>query len=212
MTGTISKGLFQFFAVITMLVVCAPVSRAGILDTHPDAYNGWTGSVPFANLDGLSGTIDFTVFTAADFNANFGSMGYAPGDALVYTYQVNVNPGSLFVSSFTVGIDNAANTIGTFGPLNTGDVDASSSSFDLSDNAEWFFTPGEIPDGVSSFGLAFSSPNIPMIGGSVVVDGGTFALGSPVPTSSPFAVPEPGTCLLFAVCFAAALRSRTLGR
>ncbi len=76
--------------------------------------------------------------------------------ALVYTYQVNVT-GSLGASAEIVGIGNPANTIGTF---NIGDQDASSESF--APNARWLFSP-EIPTGMSSWGLAFSSPNLPIV-------------------------------------------------
>lgn len=211
MTRITSKKLLQLIAVLSMMLTTA-TSQAGILNGHVDAYGGWTGSVPFDNLNGLSGTVDYAVFTAADFNANFSGMGYIPGDLLVYTYQVNVDSGSLFVSSYTVEIDNPANTIGTFGPLNGTDVDASSSSFDFADNAEWFFLPNEIPDGASSYGLAYSSPNIPMAGGAVIVDGGTAAFAIGVPAPSAVVLPEPSSCVLFAGCLVALVSRRAIGK
>jgi hypothetical protein len=198
--------------VLSLFASLSASSQAGILSGHPDAFGGWTGTVPFSNAAGLNGTIDYAVFTAADFNSNFGGLGYTPGDALVYTYHVNVGDPSLFVSAEIVGIVNPANTIGTFGPLNASDVNATAFSFDPTGNAEWFFTPDEIPAGLSSYGLAFSSPNTPMAGASVTVDGGTFANALGLPTPSEFAVPEPMSLSLAAVALIAALGSRRAGR
>jgi hypothetical protein len=135
--------------------------------------------------------IDFAVFTAAAFNANFGGLGYVPGDALVYTYQVNVT-GSFGVSAEIIGVSNPANTIGTF---DIGDQDASSASF--TPNAQWHFSP-EIPTGMSSWGLAFSSPMLPIVGAALTIDGGTQALVAGVSTPGPIQVPEPATLVLSA--------------
>ena len=93
------------------------------------------------------------MFTAADFNSNFGGSGYAPGDSLVYTYQVN-NTGDHFVSAEIIGITNPANTIGSYDLGGAGDLDAFSAMF--TPNAEWHFDPS-IPTSISSYGLAFSS-------------------------------------------------------
>jgi hypothetical protein len=191
MTKTTSKGLFSFLAILSMLVAI-PTSQAGILNGHGAAYGGVTGSVPFNNGVGLSGSIDYAVFTAGAFNANFGGLGYVPGDALVYTYQVNV-AGSLGVSTEIVGISNPANTIGTF---DIGDQNALSASF--TPNARWFFSP-EVPTGMSSWGLAFSSPNLPIVGAALTIDGGTQALVAGVPTPGPIAIPEPATFSLMAL-------------
>jgi hypothetical protein len=204
MTRTTSKGFFQLIAVLSMIAALSATSQAGILNGHGAAFGGVTGSVPFNNGVGLSGTIDYAVFTAGDFNANFAGQGYVPGDALVYTYQVNVT-GSLGVSAEIVGVGNPANTIGTFGPLNAGDINASSSSF--TPNARWLFAP-EIPTGLSSFGLAFSSPNLPIVGASLTIDGGTQALVAGVPTPGPIAIPEPASLLLLASSVAVSCLSR----
>jgi hypothetical protein len=162
-----------------------------MLNGHGDAFGGVTGTVPFNNGVGLSGTIDYAVFTASDFNTNFSGLGYVPGGPLVYTYQVFVT-GSLGASAEIVGVSNPANTIGTF---DIGDINASSASF--TPNARWLFSPA-IGTGLSSWGLAFSSPNLPIVGASLTVDGGTQALVAGVPTPGPIGIPEPTTLLLAA--------------
>lgn len=180
---------FFFIASFLSLLNLASVSQAGILNGHGAAFGGVTGSVPFNNGVGLSGTIDYAVFSAGAFNANFAGLGYVPGDALVYTYQVNVT-GNLGVSAEIVGVGNPANTIGTF---DIGDQNASSASF--TPNARWLFAP-EIPTGMTSWGLAFSSPKLPIVGASLTIDGGTQALVAGVPTPGPITVPEPATLAL----------------
>jgi hypothetical protein len=193
------SGLRRFVAAASILLG-ASAAQAGILNGHADALAGATGSVPFNNGVGLSGTIDFSVFTAAAFNSNFAGLGYVPGAPFVYTYQVIVG-GTLGVSAEIIGITNAANTIGTF---DIGGVDASSAAF--TPNARWLFSP-EIPGGSSSYGLAFSSPQLPIVGGSLTVDGGTTAFAAGVPTPGP-SVPEPGSLLLLASGALAACLSR----
>lgn len=192
MTRIVPTGCFRFIAFASIMMGAASIAQAGILNGHGSAHNGVTGSVPFNNGVGLSGTIDYAVFTANAFNANFGGLGYVPGDALVYTYQVSVT-GSLGVSAEIVGVSNPANTIGTF---DIGDVNASSASF--TPNARWLFSP-EIPTGMTSWGLAFSSLSLPIVGAALTIDGGTQALVAGVPTPGPVPLPEPGS-VLAAVC------------
>jgi hypothetical protein len=188
MTNTISNRLFQLLAVLS-LAGFMPSLQAGILNGHGAAFNGVTGSTPFNNGLGLSGAVDYAVFTAGAFNANFGGLGYVPGDSLVYTYQLNIT-GTLNASAHIVGISNPANTIGSF---NIGGQSPSSASF--TPNARWLFS-GSIPSGSSSFGLAFSSPRQPMFGPALVLNGGTPAAGIVVPTPGP--IPEPASLQLLA--------------
>jgi len=152
--------------------------------------------VSFDNGLGLEGDLDFAVFTAANFNANFAGMGYVPGDSVVYTYQLinSSDPGTDNLSAQIVGIINAANTIGTF---DIGDVNASSSSF-VGLNAQWLFNP-EISLGETSWGLAFSSPNVPMSGAGLTVDGGASVFLLDIPTPSDIPIPEPTSLALLVV-------------
>lgn len=193
MIWTATKRFFSVALVFSMALVCASSASAGILNGHASAYGGVTGTVAFNNGIGLSGNIDYAVFKAADFNASFGGLGYVPAGPLVYTYQVEVL-GNLGVSTEIVNVSNPANAIGTF---NIGNVNALSASF--TPNARWFFSP-EIPTGQSSWGLAFSSPNLPIVGAALTVDGGSSALVAGVPTPGPGNfIPEPTSCVLFLV-------------
>jgi hypothetical protein len=194
---------FFLIAFLLSLFSLASFAQAGILNGHGAAFGGVTGSVPYNNGLGLSGTIDYAVFSATAFNANFGGLGYVPGDALVYTYQVNVT-GSLGVSAEIVGISNPANTIGTF---DIGDQNANSASF--TPNARWLFSP-EIPTGMTSWGLAFSSPQLPIVGASLTIDGGTQALTAGVATPGPISIPEPATLVLGAGGLGAMLLSKRI--
>jgi len=171
-------------------------SFAGVLASAPGALPGWQGTVSFDNGLGLEGDLDFAVFTAANFNANFAGMGYVPGDSVVYTYQLinSSDPGTDNLSAQIVGIINAANTIGTF---DIGDVNASSSSF-VGLNAQWLFNP-EISLGETSWGLAFSSPNVPMSGAGLTVDGGASVFLLDIPTPSDIPIPEPTSLALLVV-------------
>jgi hypothetical protein len=173
----------------------ASAGFAGPLLAHPDAFGGVTGSVAFDNGLGLSGAIDYAVFTADDFNANFAGLGYVPGASLVYTYQLVVD-GSLGITKFTVGLGNPANTIGSF---DLGGQAPSVSQFDCCpEGAQWVFgTP--VAGGTTSWGLAYSSPNTPFVGFAEVFaeSSSTVVGGVPTPSDIFFVpVPEPSSLLL----------------
>ena len=192
---------------IGLVLMFVATASAGVLDGHGDAFNdgngpgaggAWTGSVSFSD-ESLTGTLDFAVFTVDEFVANFVGLGYIPTSEpptqLVYTYQVN-NTGSDFLTAEIVGIMNPTNTaIGTF---NIGDVDSAFELFDGSGNAVWQFSP-PITTNQSSYGLAFSSTQIPVLGAGLALDGGNVGLQVGIPTPGPDPVPEPATILLLAV-------------
>lgn len=194
-------GTSKILAVVACgLVLCAGATcSAGVLNGHASAYGGWTGTVSFDDLAGLKGDLDFAVFTASAFNANFGGLGYVPGDQLVYTYQLT-NTGQDAISAEIVGVSNPANTIGSF---DIGDVMPSAAVFS-GGNALWQFNPG-IPTNITSWGLAFSSPNIPMAGAGLTINGGSSVLETGVPTPSAVPIPEPTSLLLWSLCSGAIL-------
>lgn len=164
-------------------------SYAGILTTASGALT--QGTVAFDNGN-LQGNLDFAVFPAADFLTNFAGLGYVPADAYVYTYQIinSSDPGTDSISADVVAPASPAHTIGTF---DIGDVNASTAVF-VGPTANWVFNP-EIPAAMSSWGLAYSSPNLPTSGGALIVNGGnSVLLEVPVPI-----IPEPASMALLGI-------------
>jgi hypothetical protein len=193
------KMLSALVAVLSVAVALPAVAVP--LAGHPGAYDGWSGSTPFAEGT-LSGRIDWAVFGPGAFNAAFPGSGYvAPDGEMTYTYQVVVDPPpSDVISSFQLMLDpdNPADNIGTFsGSGVTGDVPIYSVFLPAEIGAEtavWGFEG--IPMGGSSQGLVFSSPNKPMSHLGVVQDSGTTALTIPVPRPSSEPIPEPSSLAL----------------
>lgn len=204
------RGIYVATTGCALMLFLASAGSAAPLSGHPDAYNdgtSWTGAVSLVNLP-LEATLEYAVFTAADFTANFGGSGYVPSDSLVYTYQI-FGIGSQAVTAEIVGISNPVSNIGTF-QINASDIDASSAA--ITTNAVWEFSPG-IGAGETSYGLAFSSPNAPMANGPslTVAEGtsGTFSvLNFGVPTPGSIAIPEPATLALSMLASSAVLLSR----
>jgi len=192
--------------------------NAGVLNGIAGAFNdgngpaagAWTGSTTYDNglafPNNLFGTIDYAVMTASDFLAAFPLAGqgadpvttlpYAPGNALVYLYQVN-NQGIFSVSAEIVGINNPADTIGQFENA-SGEIAADARVFGTGGNANYIFGDPLIGTGQSSFILAYSSPNAPEIGAAITVNGGTIGL-SMVPVPGATAIPEPASLALAAL-------------
>lgn len=194
-----SKQLFSapFVAILALVVACT--AEAGVLNGAAGALT--SGTVPYDNGNNLSGTIDYAVFAASDFNASYGGMGYTPGDAYVYTYQV-LNSGSDDFSQLTVGISNPASTIGSF---TIGDVAPSSNLFDGSNNAEYQFLSPAVATGQSSYGLAFSAPTLPIDSVGIISDGGG---ALQIDLVAPGTIPEPTAAVLALVAGAVATSLR----
>jgi hypothetical protein len=186
------------------------VAVAGPLATNPNAYiDGdnvqWHGSTDFdddgdaSDLegDGLEGNIDWAVFTAAAFNADYPDSGYIPpAGQMVYTYQVNV-AGRSPLSSLSVGIDNEpTGSIGAFSGGGVTGIEPIGKSLSLA-SANFSFLGESILVGSTSSGLVYSSPMEPMEFFGSVIDGGSSAIVVPLPTPSSTAyVPEPATVAL----------------
>ena len=156
------------FGWVLSLLITSSNLFAGPLDGHPDAVNGATGSQTISAslpLGDIIATIEYAVLTADDFNNDFAGLGYIPTPGeLVYAYQLFNDPGSagdIWAQQILAG--DSANNIGTF---DIGDVDSFSEAFTVSDEAEWIIVDVVVPrilPGESSYGLAFSSPNAPVL-------------------------------------------------
>ena len=185
------------------------VSVAGPFANHPDALsNELTGSAPFNDGVGHTGVVDYAVFTAGDFNANFSGFGYVPGDAFVYAYQMLATNGTYDITGFVVHLQGSANTIGTF---KMGDVAPSTTQF-VGAAAQWLFMTG-LEDGQTSWALVFSSPELPIFGfGEILPPPIPYPnyVAVPIPYAAP--VPEPGSLALLATGAATAYIRRRVGR
>ena len=100
--------------VVLLLLIVSP-ALSGPLNGDPSALPGFTGTTAFNNGVGLSGTVDYAVYTYAAFQAEWAGLGYVatPGEA-VYVYQVLPDPASFVVSHLSVKIINPADNIGNF--------------------------------------------------------------------------------------------------
>ncbi len=183
-----TKQILAFSCLV--IVSLHSTSQAGVLNGHAAAFNGISGTVPFNDGAGLSGSVDYAVFTAGAFDANFSGLGYVPSGELVYAYQVE-NTGSQGITGETIGVSNPASSIGTF---DLGGIDAISAAF--IPDADWMFAP-EIAPGESSWGLAFSSSFEPIVGFSTI--GGDMShMFAGVPVPGHIEVPEPGSATILA--------------
>lgn len=197
--------------VCCFVLLMGVTAQAGVLATHPDAYNdgsgpaggAWRGTAPFAN-GSLAGTVDWAVFTASVFNTDFAGGGYvAPAGELVYTHQIfttDTDPPIVGASGMSIAL--LGYPAGNGGGFSAGGVTGVPVALAYADPmiADWSLTD-ETDALTPSEGLAYSSTNAPQLTGvPVVVDGGTSAatvlpLGIPGPNT----IPEPGTLILAAV-------------
>jgi hypothetical protein len=197
-------------ALIFVVGVAVGSASAGLVGTglaYNDGAKTWDGTVPFSKTSGsvtLAGSMDWAVFTAANFNTLFGGSGYTPhAGELVYTYQLH-NTGNTYISlSELVLISQApADTAGYFS-LGGSSEQAPYSSTITSGDVVWSFqSPNNIAVGAYSTGLAFSSIRKPRSDFDIVFNGGvsvTFAgMGGPGPNS----IPEPSALALLTVALA----------
>ena len=197
------------------LVFCATPAFAGTLASDFSSLLGdWNGTTSFQGYltdgitkTGLTGTIDYAVYTADQFNANFPNSGYTPTSTYVYTYQAfETGPAPLSSVSVNLIFPYPAQDIGTFqgtdtSPLSNlgtvaGQVPSPGTEFLVpGDSANWPFGGVLVFQGGSTAGLAFSSPNAPQWSTGSTIDDGSVGLAYPIPTPGP-STPEPGSLAL----------------
>ncbi len=209
-----------------LLVFAAPALAgplpAGPLATAPGVYvdgfaNVWHGSTGYSNVSGLSGFVDWAVW-APDTFPGFAGYTPTPGE-YIYTYQAAVE-GTAALSSLFVTLENAADNAGQFsGDAGFGLVSGVTIlspgvdgylGIDPLNQAEWYWFGG-IAENDRSTGLAFSSPNAPMLSDGTLIDHGTSAFVVPVPSPGGPVIPEPST-LVLASCGALVFVVRMLRR
>lgn len=199
----------------SVFALVATSSSAGLLATHPLAYNdgngplagAWSGTAPFAS-GGLVGTVDWAVFEDTDFSAIPGVAGYAPpAGEFVYTYQIFTTGPLIGASGMDIPLAGAsAGSAGSFTATGIGGVPT---IFTFADSTLASFILATETDPLTpSDGLAYASPSPPQLTGiPTVVDGGTSAttiLTVAIP------VPEPTTLLIASIAtFAWSMFRRT---
>ena len=179
------------------LTICATPSLAGTLASDGSSYLGtWNGSTPYVGVIApadLYGHVDYAVYGPGTFPGAFS--GYAPNPAhFVYAYQI-FEEGPAPLSLYSHLLVNVAANPGTFtGGGVSGDSPINAPGVLIAfDSVTWEFAG--IPAGGTSVGLAFSSPNAPIMGAGVALDDGEVAPVIPVPTPGSF-IPEPATWVL----------------
>lgn len=190
----------------TLALVAAP-AVGGPLAVDTNTVDGiWHGSTGFqgyndppANTDpsGLTGYLDWAVYAPDTFPGGFS--GYSPtAGEYVYVYQA-YETGAAPLTSLFVTLDNDADNIGQFtGDGGFGSVSGLTADFAqlvAYDSAQWYWFSG-VPTSASTVGLAFSSPNAPMLSDATVIDDGTVGFVVPVPSPGGPVIPEPGTLTL----------------
>jgi hypothetical protein len=221
---------------LLLLAMCSPsavlatnLSPAIPLTSVPNAYTDpwnftWQGTTSFSDVDvdrNLSGTIDYAVFKAADFNAAFPA--YAQPGPVVYAYQILVDDSTTLsdISHLSLSfntdpsLSNPTSVPSPDFPF-TGFTGQAPSSFgNDTESADWFFQT-QINPGLYSEILVYSSPYLPDWSAWGVNDGG-LSDGYNVTHTNPFThvtttnyqllpspgsmqAPEPGTATL--VCLA----------
>ena len=197
---------FVIATVMTCLGLLVASAAAGPLATHPAAFDDgstvWAGSAIFNNSTGVAGWVDWAVFAPGAFP--YGGSGYTPtAGEYTYAYQIH-NGGTDALSSFSVALLNPTNNVGTFDAL-PGDA-ATGTVLLPGSKAEWGFS-GLAP-GDNTVGLVLSAPTKPKHLFGILVGGGAFAIGQPLPSPSATEAPEPTTLCLLAVGSLLALTKR----
>ncbi len=182
----IATGLLVLLAVIGLF---ATPSLAGLLDSG--VYDGWIGTTDFTcpwNQLGLTGTVDWAVYSAGQFP--YVGTGYTPSDnELTYVYQIHSN-GTDQIHEYQVYLYDVADNPGSFS-TSVSDIPVSFMQLDPEDSVYWQFAGIGIDQ--SSVALVYSSTNKPDANDSITINGGTFAVVEPVPSPGSNPIPEPIT-------------------
>jgi len=217
-----TSAVFTIFLSVAVVLFSGTLSFAGALALHPNAVDDTSSFPATGSFNGnatlgpstLDVTIDYAVLTAADFNAEFGGGGYVPTGALVYAYQVFVNapPSNVGVNTQLVlpVVSTTDAAPGSFNTVGLGGQQVPGGAGFTGTTAEWQFpdlSGFALPDftidpGESSWGLAYSSNNVPefqFLGGRAESIGGGLAAVVPVhvPSNQVYVpVPEPASVAL----------------
>lgn len=172
------------------LIVCAvPWARAEAgLSLGPYYFDGtttWHGTSSFSNGI-LHGSVEWAVYAPGTFPY----AGYTqPAGEYVYAFQVAMDPTSVGMSHLSVALTSPADTIGDFA-LPGGTAPAVENLTPFS-SADYFFSPEAFP---LTSGLAFASPDAPIVLFGSIADGGLAFIVDPLPSPGvPGTVPEAGT-------------------
>jgi hypothetical protein len=193
--------------VVSLMAASAP---AGLLGTGLSYNDGtqWEGTKSFSGTvtgGTLSGSLDYAVFTAGNFNSLFSGYTPTPGE-LIYGYQVhNTGTVDIRLSKLLLIGGAPADAAGTF----TWEGLSGQAPYDSyvipGANVTWDFTNGHdiVPAG-QSIGLAFCSIRRPTGRDvDVIVDGGGSVNVANVAGPGATPIPEPTTLALLAAAVSA---------
>ena len=219
------------FLLASVVAFCASPALAGTLATDSRAYidpslHQWSGvSAVYQGKDsnggnsGLAGYIEWAVYAPGQFpfdpTGTTGFAGYVPvpGD-YTYTYQgfqtVPLNPVDppneplAPLSQINILVGPPIDQTGWFQGDGVFDTTGNGGGIPFSgfDGTQVIFAFGGVAAGQATAGLAFSSPNPPVLSQATTIDDGTRASVMPVPSDKPVNIPEPATLTLALFGFA----------
>ena len=187
----------KLLAAFSVFLLCTSAQASILSDYFGSAMT--SGTSAYFNPGDLNGSIEYAVFTEANFESNF--PGYdVPAGELAYVYQIlngNLDPVS---RNTIIGINNSVSGIGDV-TIDGGATEKAPQSFTLNAgiSATWDFSGlgNNVPTNGNSNGLVLTSPNLPGPATSldIVVDGGQSAIAMVV-TPGDIPIPEPASIIL----------------
>ena len=171
---------------------------AASLSSDSAAMPAWSGSTPFASLDGkLVGSVDYAVYAKGSYDGMYQNQfdGY-----FVYAYQVfNSNNSEVAIDYFSLGLfDDVQAQSAVYDPTKGTDVPQGSipfMQFILPQSVIYLFQSDNIGAGEHSLTLLFASDAAPGMAKGAVSGGftGGATMDLPSPSSSTQITPEPAT-------------------